>query len=261
VPPDSACENVNTRDAVRVAFSPPAVQSEHAISGVILMPDEKKLDPFKPQQPNIPGVPTSEGQAGPGARRVWVPLVVAGVLIISIGAFFMRNRLSFPKPAQASPSPAAVTPPSPPVPVPVPKATAYVPVAPGEVATTDELAKAWSAKRFLFRNPATGETIPAMVVRLPDGEYWGFSLRAPFGDCDMEYVADLGALQTKYDFSADHPMVGDPCTHSVFDLLKYGSTPDGTIVRGEIEKGGAIRPPIAIEIREEGNEIRAVRIE
>jgi hypothetical protein len=223
------------------------------------MLDEKKLDPFKPQQPHIPGVPTNDSQAEPGARKIWVPLVVASVLIIGIGAFFLRNRLSFPKPAQASASPATVTPPSPAAPV--SKAAEDLPVAPGEVATTDELAKAWSAKRFLFRNPATGEIAPAMVVRLPGGEYWGFSLREPFGDCDMEYVADLEALQTKYNFSADHPMVGDPCTHSVFDLMKYGSTPDGTIVRGEIEKGGAIRPPIAIEIREEGNEIRAVRME
>ncbi len=223
------------------------------------MPDEKKLDPFKPEQPHIPGVPTDKGQPEPGARKVWVPLVVASVLIISIGAFFLRNRLSFPKPAQASASPAAVTPPSPAAPV--SKGAEVLPVAPGEVATTDELAKAWSAKRFLFRNPATGEIAPAMVVRLPGGELWGFSLREPFGDCDMEYMADLEVLQTKYNFSANHPMVGDPCTHSVFDLMKYGSTPDGTIVRGEIERGGAIRPPIAIEIREEGNEIRAVRME
>ncbi len=223
------------------------------------MPDEKKLDPFKPEQPHIPGVPTHEGQEEPGARRVWVPLVVASVLIVSTGAFFLHNRLSFPKPAQASATPAAVTPPSPAAPV--SKAAKDLPVGPGEVATADELAKAWSAKRFLFRNPATGEIAPAMVVRLPSGELWGFSLREPFGDCDMEYVADLEALQTKYNFSADHPMVGDPCTHSVFDLMRYGSTPDGTIVRGEIEKGGAIRPPIAIEIRKDGNEIRAVRME
>ena len=100
-----------------------------------------------------------------------------------------------------------------------------------------------------------------MVVRLPGGEYWGFSLREPFGNCDLEYVTDMAALQTNYNFSADHPMVGDPCNHSVFDLMRYGTTPSGTLVRGEIEQGGAIRPPIAIEIRKDGNEIRAVRME
>jgi hypothetical protein len=240
------------------------------------MPDDKKLDPFKPQQPRIPGVPASASQEKPassrppavehipgqtesGVRRLWVPLVVAGVLIIAIAAF-LRNRISSHESDQASLTAAAVTPPNP-MAAPASKNAENLPVAPGEVATTDELAKAWSARRFQFRNQATGELTPAMVVRLPGGEYWGFSLREAFGTCDLEYVTDLAALQTNYNFSADHPMVVDPCNHSVFDLLRYGTTPSGTLVRGEIEQGGAIRPPIAIEIREEGNEIRAVRME
>ncbi len=240
------------------------------------MPDEKKFDPFKPQQPRIPGVPASEGQGNPAsplppsspsvpgqriseARRLWVPLVVASVVIIIIGAF-LRSRISFSKPDKASASSAAVTAPSSDA-VPASNPAENLPVAPGKVATAGELASAWSAKRFLFRNPVTGEPAPAMVVRLPGGEYWGFSLREPFGDCNPEYVTDLDALQTNYNFHADHPMVVDPCSHSVFDLLRYGSTPSGALVRGEIEQGGVIRPPIAIEIRKEGNEIRAVRME
>jgi hypothetical protein len=240
------------------------------------MPDDKKLDPFKPQQPHIPGVPASAsqeklassrpqtgehipGQTEPEIRRLWVPLVVAGVLIIVIAAF-LHNRMSSRESDQASLAPAAVATPTPAA-APTSKNAENLPVAPGEVATTDELAKAWSARRFLFRNQATGELTPAMVVRLPGGEYWGFSLREAFGTCDLEYVTDLAALQTNYNFSADHPMVVDSCNHSVFDLMRYGTTPSGTLVRGEIEQGGAIRPPIAIEIREEGNEIRAVRME
>jgi hypothetical protein len=239
------------------------------------MPDDKKLDPFKPQQPHIPGVPASAsqeklassrpqtgehipGQAESGVRRLWVPLVVAGVLIIVIAAF-LRSRMSSRDAGQASLTPTAVTLPTPAAPA--SKDKENLPVAPGEVATADELTKTWSAKRFLFRNQSTGDLTPAMVVRLSGGEYWGFSLREPFGTCDLEYVTDLAALQTNYNFSADHPMVVDPCNHSVFDLTRYGTTPSGTLVRGEIEQGGAIRPPIAIEIREEGNEIRAVRME
>jgi len=240
------------------------------------MPDDKKLDPFKPQQPRIPGVPASAsqgklasslpppgehtpGQTESGIRRLWVSLVVAGVLIIVIAAF-LRSRILSRESDQANLAPAAVAPSSP-VAAPASKSAENLPVAPGEVATADELTKAWSAKRFLYRNQATGDLTPAMVVRLPGGEYWAFSLREPFGTCDLEYVTDLAGLQTNYNFSADHPMVVDPCNHSVFDLTRYGTTPSGTLVRGEVEQGGAIRPPIAIEVRQEGNKIRAVRME
>lgn len=240
------------------------------------MPDEKKLDPFSPLQPHIPGVPASQRQAAPAggpapsnssipgqdeakARGLWVSLVVASVLIIIIAAFLV-SRLSLRGSDQSNasttsatnPSLDALSPPSP---------ADNLPVGPGVVATADELAKTWSSKRFQFRDPATGEAAPAMVVRLPGGDYWGFSLREPFGNCTLEYVTDPQALQTKYNFQADHPMVVDPCNQSVFDLLRYGSTPSGALVRGEIEQGVAIRPPVAIEIRKEGNEIRAVRME
>ncbi|MFZ3200524.1 MAG: hypothetical protein WA175_05170 [Candidatus Acidiferrales bacterium] len=240
------------------------------------MPDDKRFDPFKPQQPRIPGVPASvcldklassppdeglpvPGKTGAGIRKLSASLVAAGVLIVVIAAF-LHSRISSREPDQANSSPAGATSPSSAAAA-ASKSAEDLPVAPGEVAKADELAKAWSAKRFLFRNPATGDLAPAMVVRLPGGEYWGFSLREPFGNCDLEYVTDMAALQTNYNFSADHPMVGDPCNHSVFDLMRYGTTPSGTVVRGEIEQGGAIRPPIAIEIRKEGNEIRAVRME
>lgn len=119
---------------------------------------------------------------------------------------------------------------------------------------------AWSAKRFLFRNPLTSETVPAMVVRLPGGGYWGFSLREPYGSCDMEFVTDLEKLQSYYNFRANHPMVGDPCDRSVFDLAEYGTAPSG-LVRGEVAQGTAIRPPLAIEIRTNGDKVQAVRME
>jgi hypothetical protein len=55
-------------------------------------------------------------------------------------------------------------------------------------------------------------------------------------------------------------MIGDPCNRAVFDLLKYGTGPAG-VVRGEIVQGPALRPPVAIQIRTEGSEIVAVRME
>ena len=58
-------------------------------------------------------------------------------------------------------------------------------------------------------------------------------------------------------------MVGDPCNHTVYDLLRYGagSGSDGGLVRGEIAQGNGIRPPLAIEIRVDGKQVVAARIE
>ncbi len=84
----------------------------------------------------------------------------------------------------------------------------------------------------------------------------------PFGTCQLEYVTNLNALRSEYNFRANHPMLGDPCTHTVYDLLQYdnGAT-DGGLVRGAIVHGVGVRPPMAIEIEVEGRHLRAVRME
>jgi hypothetical protein len=186
----------------------------------------------------------------------WIRLTLAGGLVIGIGLVWWIHG---PSPKQAA-HVSVVAIPSPSVASDGPRPADGAPVAPGPVATTDELAKAWSAKRFLIRNPLTTESIPAMVVHLPSGAYWGFSLREPYGDCQLEYVTDLKKLQADYHFHAVHPMVGDPCTGALFDLTRYGSAPSG-LVRGEVEQGSAIRPPLAIEIQTRGKQVVAVRTE
>jgi hypothetical protein len=101
-----------------------------------------------------------------------------------------------------------------------------------------------------------------MVVRLPRGELWGFSLLEPFGNCELEFVTDLDKIRTDYRYKADHPMVVDPCNHTVFDLLRYGGgAANDELVRGVIVQGTGIRPPMAIEIRADGKDIVAVREE
>jgi len=234
------------------------------------MPDDKKLDPFKPQQPRIPGVSAGKDAAEVAepqetvkpAKRIsvqmpppWVTVVLASALVLGIGVAWW-SRGSTPKdatPPDENAAPAAK-------PTPPPKPAGRLPVAPGVVATTDQLSKPWSAKRFIFRIEATSDQVEAMVVHLPNGDYWAFSLREPYGTCELEYVTDLQQLRTDYNFRATHPMVTDPCNKSVFDLTKYGSSPGG-LVRGEIVQGVAVRPPIAIEIETDGKEIRAVHIE
>lgn len=140
------------------------------------------------------------------------------------------------------------------------KPAANLPVAPGVVATEEELAKPWSSKRFMYHDEMLDADVPAMVVRLPQGGYWGFSLIEPFGTCQLEYVTNLARLQSLYDFQSDHPMVGDPCNHAVFDLLQWGGPPSAE-VRGAPVKGMGVRPPLAIEIVQHGKEILATKIE
>jgi hypothetical protein len=56
--------------------------------------------------------------------------------------------------------------------------------------------------------------------------------------------------------------VGDPCNHTVYDLLRYGggATSDD-LVRGVIVQGNGIRPPMAIEIKVQGKNVVAGRSE
>lgn len=224
------------------------------------------MDPFKPNQPTIPGVssaPKSGGDvvATPAKKDAyakglptWIVLSLTGVLFLIIMGLWWTRRVPAEQAASAPAVGTAALTTAPTKPV------ENLPVGPGEVASTDELAAAWSSKRFLFRNPMANETVPAVVVHLPNGVYWGLSLREPFGTCDMEYITDLKKLQTNYNFHADHPMVVDPCNRAVFDLMKYGSGPNG-LVRGEIVSGAAVRPPVAIEMLAQDRKVVAVRME
>ncbi len=143
-----------------------------------------------------------------------------------------------------------------------PAATSHKPepIAPGVIATTEELSQPWAAKEFIFHNALTGVDVPAMVVHLPHGGYWGFSLIEPYGTCRLEYITDLAKLASVYGYRADHPLIADPCNKSLFDLLRYGGPMDAS-VRGDIVSGASVRPPIAIEIQQRGNSILATEIE
>jgi hypothetical protein len=232
------------------------------------MPDEKKPDPFKPLEPNIPGVPPaakkSATASGPQIGEfklsaipplAWIITAAAGIAIIGGGLALHLIRAGSGEATVSHAAPLAAAPAAKPA-----KPKQILPVGPGVIATTQELKQTWSAKRFLFPDSVTGQTDAAMVVRLPRGEYWGFSLQAPFGKCQLEYVSNLEELRRDYQFNADHPMVVNPCDHTIYDLLRYGSSNAG-LVRGDIVQGSGIRPPMAIEIRERGNAVVAVRME
>ena len=245
------------------------------------MADEKKFDAFHPQEPKIPGVPENAPRppkpaaaAPPKPLRppplpkrkveekqehmpmMWVAGIVAACVVCVIVAWWSHH-VSAKEEIAAAPT-ADVSLPT--ATAEAPKAEAKLPSGPGAVATTRKLEKVWSSEKFIFRNPVTAEQVPAMVVRLPGGILWGFSLREPFGTCEMEYVTDTSRIEREYKYRAEHPMVVDPCNRAVFDLTDYGSGPNGP-VRGAIVAGAAVRPPIAIEMSTKGDEVIAVRIE
>jgi hypothetical protein len=133
------------------------------------------------------------------------------------------------------------------------------------VATLYELAAPWSSKAFSFVDPNTHQSIPAVVVHLPgppaEPSFWAFALTSPFSRCQLQYVTDLNALAQRFGVSAAHPMVVSDCDGAVFDPLKMATLPDGSWVRGDIVHGGAIRPPISIQVEVRGRDIVADRIE
>jgi hypothetical protein len=240
------------------------------------MPDVKQLDPFKPQQPSIPGVaPRAEQVAPEPATAPEIPVrppqenaqqpktkrmaIAAGcVLLLLIGLIYWgrsRSHKTVPAPADTAVAPESV-------PVAAPKPRPSEPEGPGIIGTVGELAKPWSAKHFQYRSYLSGQLEPAMVVRLPRGDYWGFSLIEPFGNCQLEFVTDLDKLKADYGYRADHPMVTNPCNHTVYDLLRYGGGASSEdLVRGVVVEGNGLRPPMAIEIKVRGNNIIAGRSE
>jgi hypothetical protein len=158
------------------------------------------------------------------------------------------------------------------VPSPAPDPSTLLPHAtdanPG-IADITEMAKPWSSKDFYIKNGLTGENLPAELIRLPIGSasqasgYWAFSVNAPYGNCRLEYITDLARLKNDYGFrAAKHPMVGNPCSRTVFDPLKTSNLPgSGVWVRGAIVQGSDLRPPLGVEITVKEKKILAVRAE
>lgn len=237
---------------------PPTKNSE-AVPG---NPQENSFKPFQPDMPQIPGVSDGSRHSKQGLNRpdpqrlpqiVGIAIVVA--LSAAVGIFWFRSR------SRVATSPSSNTEvaeqPAPPLPDPI----APVHEGPSVAATVDELSKTWSARKFNFVKPITQENVHAMVIRLPGGELWAFSLQGPFNRCELEFVTDLGALASKYRFNASHPMVVSPCDNTVYDPLKVDDVGGNTWVRGQIVQGNSLRPPLSIDVKVRGRVIMAESIE
>jgi serine/threonine-protein kinase RsbW len=227
-------------------------------------PVENKVYRFRPEMPTIPGVSQASPEAAcrPSGMDSQLLLQIGGAAaaVVLIGALiFWRVK---PRPAgetKSSPDSdaAAQAAPTPDLPAPAPA----VQEIPNVAATVEELSKPWDAKKFTFANPLTQENIDAMVIRLPGGELWAFSLKGPFGRCELEYVTNLGRLATEFKFNATHPMVVSQCDSTVYDPLKVGPLGGNTWARGEIVQGSSLRPPISIDVKVSGRSIIADGIE
>jgi len=218
---------------------------------------------LKAEMPQIPGV------AGPrkSAPNPMLPLII-GLVVIGIILLFAVRWLSRTKPVEstrAEQAPQLEIPAPPPDPATLlPHATESDPV----IANVADLSKPWTSADFFVRNRLTGENIPATIVRLPSGSptlptgYWAFSRKAPYGSCQLEYIADLNRLREEYGFArANHPLVGNPFSRTLYDPLKTSNLPGDIWMRGAIVQGSDIRPPLGVEIKIQAKQILAIRSE
>jgi hypothetical protein len=224
--------------------------------------DRLKEERFKAAMPAIPGV----GTAAPKSAGVPAPIKVVGGLvgvvlaIVVVGVVVSKTHKTAPAvdplPQVDVPAPDLGNPP-PQVPPPV-----------RGIASVDSMSKPWSSLEFDYRDAFSGQHVPALLLRLPIGAanqpsgYWAISLKAPYGNCQLEYVSDLEKLKTDYGYrAAKHPMVGNPCSRTVFDPLKTSNLAGNVWIRGGIVQGSDLRPPLGIEVKIEGKEIFTVRME
>lgn len=229
------------------------------------MPGQPSSDRFKTDMPQNPGV-SATGQRHSAGINLAARLVIgllAVLLVVFLGARWALRPKHLDRPIDQQPQ-IEVPPPAPDPSTLLPHATDAEP----GIAEVPEMAKPWSSQEFYIRNRLTGENVPALLVRLPTGSasqasgYWAFALKAPFGNCQLEYVTNLGKLKSDYDFrAANHPMVGNPCSRTVFDPLRMSNLPGKVWARGAIVQGSDLRPPLGIEIKVQGKNILAVRTE
>ena len=199
--------------------------------------------------------------SGHWGRRVAV--LVAFLLVCVVGFRWLFGTRRVPA-APAGPPPRIDVPSPPDHAASIPHTTETEP----RIATIDEMTRPWSAREFFYQNNKTGESVPALLIRLPVGSaaepggYWALSMNAPSGDCQLEYVTKPPELRKDYQFRGPmHPMIGNPCSRTVYDPLKLSNLPGNVWVRGGIVQGSDLRPPLGIELEVRRKEILAVGIE
>jgi len=227
------------------------------------MADRQTPAHLKAEMPQIPGVTGPRKSAPNPMLPLIIGLVAFGIILLFGVRWLSRSRPTEPVRAEQAPQLEIPSPPPDPASL-LPHATESDPA----IANVADLAKPWSSADFFVRNRLTGENIPATIVRLPSGSpnlpggYWAFSRKAPFGSCELEYIPDLKRLRDEYGFArANHPLVANPCSRTLYDPLKTSNLPGDIWMRGGIVQGSDIRPPFGVEIKIQGKQILAIRSE
>jgi hypothetical protein len=225
-----------------------------------------KFDRVHPDMQQIPGVKNTR-QSSPGTestgnpeRVVQIRGAVAALLLVGLAMTWWGMHTAHGT-AESSSSQAVPAIPSETVPRLIPPPSDLSTDGTSKAATIEELTKPWAAKKFTFVKPLTGDSVAAIVIRLPNRSLWAFALQEPYGRCDLEFVTDLNRLSKEYGYDASHPMVANPCDGTIYDPLKLGSIGENVWVNGEVVQGGGLRPPISINVQVRGHSIIADRIE
>jgi hypothetical protein len=230
------------------------------------VPDQPNTDRFKSEMPRIPGVSGGPPRRAP-SNKPNLPMIGAVVtallFVVVAGHFAMRPKQLDPAPPTPTPQLEVATPAPDPAAA-LPHASEAQPT----ITTITEMAQPWSHQEFFLEDRLTGENLPSLLVRLPTGSasqpasYWAFVMRTAYGSCHLEYITDLDKLRTEYGFhGAKHPMIGDPCSRTIFDPEKMTMLPGNIWVRGAIVQGSDVRPPLGIQVQIKGQNILAVRHE
>ena len=221
---------------------------------------------FSADMPNIPGVTGAaerEEVALTGTNWGRAAVAVGALLVLgSIGAWMM-TRTTHREPEAAAipalqPSPAVDELPA--------RAVVHHAIN-NEIGTVEQLEAPWSAKKFTYTRALNGQELPAIAIRLPGtnghtaSSYWVILLKSPFGNCPLEYISDTKEISSRFGFSANHPMIADACSNTLYDPTRMGTLPNGSWARGEIVQGAGYRPPLQIEIRIDGDKLISVRSE
>jgi hypothetical protein len=256
--PSNSPVSPNTRAAVQVAEPPAKPQT---LADTVAAPKQR----FSADMPNIPGVSApAAGEDQRNARTNWMraAIAVGAFLFLGIAGAWMMTRSTHSETAPAvlvlEPSPAVAD---------LPALSATGVAAGHEIGTLEQFTAPWSAKKFTYTRALTNEQVPAIAIRLPDGNgrtaasFWVILLKAPFGNCALEYVSDTKEIASRFGFSATHPMIADSCSNTLYDPTRMGTLPNGSWARGEIVQGSGFRPPFQVEIRLDDNKLIAGRSE
>ena len=229
------------------------------------MTDPPNSAQFKAEMPQIPGV--NDPYVRRRKRNPLFPLIIGflvlGLIILVAVRWFGHHKPV--EPVRVEQAPQIDVPPPPPDPsASLPRASESNPA----IGTISDFSRPWSSADFFIQDKLTGENKPATIIRLPGGSasqasgYWAYARMAVYGSCQLEYITDLDKLRGEYGYlAANHPLVGNPCTHTLYDPLKTASLPGNVWIRGAIVQGSDIRPPLGVELKVLGKEILAIRTE